>query len=57
MAKPKKDGERISVYFERSILNRLRDYSDKKGQTMTLAMERIIEDFLDEYDEKSKENQ
>lgn len=52
MAKPKKDGERISIYFERKILNRLRSHAKEKGQTMTMAMERIVETYLDEQDSK-----
>ena len=52
MAKPKKDGERISIYFERKILNRLRSHAKEKGQTMTMAIERIVETYLDEQDSK-----
>lgn len=54
MAKPKKNGERISVYFERSILQRLRKHADQKGQTMTMALERIVETYLNEQESKTK---
>ncbi|MEY8291574.1 hypothetical protein AAK882_02710 [Carnobacteriaceae bacterium 52-44] len=52
MAKPRKDGERISIYFERSILNRLRNHAEEKGQTMTMALERIVESYLNELERK-----
>lgn len=46
MARPKKDGSYINYYIDRELVENLRIYAEKKGQTMTTALERIIRDFL-----------
>lgn len=48
MPRPKKDGECISFYFDRELLERLRAYADEKGQSLTTAIERIVKKHLDE---------
>ena len=48
MSRPKKDGEKISYYLDRQVMEDLRDYAEEKGQTVTMAMERILRTFLDE---------
>ena len=53
MARPKKDGERISLFFSRDLLIRLRSYADKKGQTLTTAIERMVEKCLDETEQEN----
>ena len=50
MARPKKDGRHINYYIDRMIFERLEEYADEKGQTMTTALERILKDFLDRND-------
>ena len=52
MARTKKDGEKISYYIDRQVMEGLRAYAEEKGQTVTMAMERILRAFLDA--EKSK---
>ena len=52
MPRPKKDGEKISLYLNRAMMEKLRAYADEKGQTLTTAMERIITAFLEEQDNK-----
>jgi len=47
MARARKDGEKISFYIDRQVLEDLRAYAEEKGQTVTLAMERILRTFLD----------
>lgn len=47
MARAKKDGEKISFYVDRQVMEDLRAYAEEKGQTVTLAMERILRAFLD----------
>ena len=47
MARQKK-GTHISFYMDSSILERLRAYADDKGQTVTLALERLLTKSLDE---------
>ena len=48
MARAKKDGEKISLYMDREILQDIRAYAGEKGQTVTMAMERILRTHLDE---------
>ena len=48
MARAKKDGENVSFYIECDIMNRLREYADSKGQTITKALEILLRKALDE---------
>lgn len=50
MPRPRKDGERVSLYLDREMMERLRAYADEKGQTLTTAIERIITAHLDSVD-------
>ena len=54
MARQKKDGEKISLYVDKEILERLRTYASEKGQTLTMALERAVKAFLDS--EEGNEN-
>ena len=54
MARAKKDGEKISLYLDRSIMEGLRAYADEKGQTLTTAIERIIKAHLEREHEENK---
>ena len=61
MARAKKDGEKISFYVDRQVMEDLRAYAAEKGQTVTMAMERILRMHLDEENARpgrseSKEN-
>lgn len=47
MARPKKDGAYINYYVDRELVEKLRDYAEDKGQTMTTALERILKEYLD----------
>ena len=47
MARPKKDGRHINYYSDRLIYERLEEYADEKGQTVTTALERILKDFFE----------
>ena len=47
MARVKKDGKNISFYMEADIVNRLHEYAEEKGQSLTVAVERIIKEALD----------
>ncbi len=47
MPRAKKDGEKISFYIDRRVMDDLRAYAEQKGQTVTMAMERILRAFLD----------
>ena len=54
MPRPKKDGEKVSLYLDKAMMDRLRAYADEKGQTITTAMERIITTHLDDQDHKKE---
>lgn len=47
MPRKKKDGRFINYYIDRHIFERLEQYAAEKGQQMTTAIERILEDHLD----------
>lgn len=47
MAKQKKDGRYINFYLDRNLFNRLSLYAKQKGQTKTMAIERILKEHLD----------
>ena len=47
-----KDGRYINYYIDRE---RLKKYADDRGQTMTIAIERILKAYLDEQENKSTE--
>ena len=47
MPRKKKDGRHINYYIDRMIDERLEEYADEKGQTMTMALERILKDFFE----------
>ena len=51
MARKKKDGKHINLYVDRSVVQRLRNYAEEKGQTVTMALERILTDFFRKEDE------
>ena len=55
MPRPKKDGRHINYYIDRMIYERLEEYADEKGQTMTMALERILKQFFDKNDEGKKQ--
>ena len=51
MPREKKDGKFINYYIKREIYEELKKYSEEKGQTMTMALERILKEYL----QKTKE--
>lgn len=50
MPRKKKDGRFINYYIDRRIFERLEQYAAEKGQQMTTAIERILEEHLDRYE-------
>ena len=51
MAREKKDGRHINYYIDRKIYDKLDAYAKEKGQTATMALERILEKFFAEEEE------
>jgi len=50
MPRKKKDGRFINYYLDRQIFERLERYADGQGQSMTTALERILQEHLDKYE-------
>lgn len=48
MARAKKDGKYVNIYMERELAEMLKSYADEKGQTVTMAIERILQGFFDD---------
>ena len=55
MARQKKDGEKISLYLDRVTVERLRSYASLMGQSMTVALERAINGYLDAMEQGKKD--
>lgn len=47
MPRAKKDGQHINCYIDRTLCERLKAYADEKGQTMTMALERILKQYFE----------
>lgn len=54
MARQKKDNTPMSIRIDTQLFNRLNDYCARSGQTKTTAVERALEMFIDDYDNKMK---
>ena len=49
MARAKKDGRYVNYDIEREIYEKLEKYCEEVGQTKTVAIERILTKYLDNY--------
>lgn len=57
MARQKKDGVNINYFIRRDVKERLDSYCEEVGQTATMAIERILDDFFTKHSEaKGKES-
>lgn len=56
MPRPKKDFIWFNMRVDAAIMTRFNEYCKEVGQTKTLAFERIVAAFLDQYDEKKTVN-
>lgn len=54
MARPKKNGIYLNVCIETPIYERLVSLCEDAGQTKTVAVERALLAYLDDYDEKQR---
>ena len=48
MAREKKNGRKINMIIDQNVYNRLKYYSEEKGQTITMAVERILDKYFDD---------
>ncbi|MCI8312976.1 MAG: hypothetical protein HFI12_12345 [Lachnospiraceae bacterium] len=55
MARAKKDGRYVNYDIEREIYEKLEKYCEEVGQTKTVAIERILTKYLDNYFNVSEE--
>ena len=49
MPRPKKDKYPLSLRIEKNVYHRLTQYCEDSGQTKTLAIERALMTYIDEY--------
>lgn len=49
MARQKKDGVNINYFIRRDVKEKLDAYCEDVGQTATMAIERILDDYLTRY--------
>ena len=49
MPRPKKDTYPLSLRIEKNVYDRLTQYCEDSGQTKTLAIERALMVYIDEY--------
>lgn len=49
MSKQKKDGRSLNCILERKVYDQLEAYCNEVGQTKTLAVERILNQFFYDY--------
>ena len=49
MPQHKKDGKYINLRIDKQICEEFEAYAEEKGQTKTVALERILRTFLDAY--------
>lgn len=54
MAREKKDGKKVSFYFDAELYERLKAYAEEKGQPVTTALERIVRKALEDSSEKQQ---
>lgn len=55
MAREKKEGTRITAILDNSVHDRLLRYAEVKGQTKTMALERLLTYALNHIDDMDKE--
>lgn len=54
MARPKKNGTYLNVCIDTQLYERLEDICKDAGQTKTVAVERALAAYLDDYEEKKR---
>ena len=54
MARPKKNGTFLNVCIDTPVYDRLAEYCEEAGQPKTVAVQRALTLYLDEYEEKQR---
>ena len=52
MARQKKDGRNVNFYIDRAIMEKVERHAEENGQTLTKAVERLLEQALEDKSEK-----
>ena len=47
MARQKKDGRSVSFYLNREVMEKVETYAAERGQTLTMAVERLLKQALE----------
>ena len=55
MPRPRKDYILLNMRVDATVMTRFNKYCEEVGQTKTLAFERIVNAYLDQYEEDKKE--
>lgn len=55
MAKKMKESHPISIRMELMTFDRLKQFCEDSGQSKTVAIERAINMYIDDYDDKKKQ--
>lgn len=50
MGRPKKDHHPVTIRMEQELYERMNDFCERSGQTKTVALERAIKEYIDNYD-------
>ena len=50
-ARPKKPNHPVTVRLEQELYDRLNDFCERSGQPKTVAIERALKAYIDDYDE------
>ena len=53
MSRPKKEGTHLNVILRQDIYDKFCKYAEEKGQTKTMALERIIESVIGKKSKKA----
>ena len=54
MAKKLKESHPFSIRMDKAIFERLSEFCEKAGQSKTVAIERAVSKYVDEYEEQMK---
>ena len=57
MPRQKKDGVNINYFIRRDVKEKLDKYCDDVGQTATMAIERILNEYLTKYFEDKQKTE
>ncbi len=57
MPRQKKDGVSINYFIRRDVKEKLDKYCDDVGQTATMAIERILDEYLKRYFESKEKKE